>query len=522
MRCRRSRIQSKERKPLKQAQNSKDDVEHVVRSERITAEHVQNATPRLSAICLLFFDGLYQEAESSQQPSIARTLFNAYRESVHYVDHGRVPGFAFKNNIPYMEMKLDGPQRMGSEVQIQFYQEAGIKTVVFMGCTIGEIELGMSSEAQVNLEMEMKNWFPVDFSRQTAPRELQAAQTTNQNTSSSSSLRSLSIGNVEYSPSIFNIPNEALLPETLIIKSVPLSAAPIISINSPHDQAKHALSQIRNVQFPTIENEDSIMTKAILDVLTSPASTSSSQMSTAQNSPTAFRSYHAAFGPRVATRNQKHNMFKRAVLFFRNLNMRRRRELHIRENRPNTAMQLHHVISERRRRQKLNESFQVLRSFLPPGSKKDKASVLSNTTEYLSSLKSQLKEVRKRNQTLETQLSTNRIEVGLISSSRIDQRVNVEISQVLSASTSESRLLDLRVNLRSGECSLLDLVFRVLGFLKQQRNISLLSVQSNTRMQVESNVPVHGLVLRLKIEGDEFDESGFQEAVRRVVDDLPH
>jgi hypothetical protein len=34
-----------------------------------------------------------------------------------------------------------------------------------------------------------------------------------------------------------------------------------------------------------------------------------------------------------------------------------------------TSSQLHHMISERRRRERLNESFETLRALLPPGSK---------------------------------------------------------------------------------------------------------------------------------------------------------
>ncbi|KAK4396904.1 putative transcription factor [Sesamum angolense] len=145
------------------------------------------------------------------------------------------------------------------------------------------------------------------------------------------------------------------------------------------------------------------------------------------------------------------------------------------------------MISERRRREKLNESFQILRSLLPPGSKKDKASVLSSTTEYLSSLKSQVEELSKRNQMLESQLASK-------------DRSKLAIKNKWRALLHQWK-------------------GRVLEFLKQQRNVSLLSVESNTRM-LES-IPVHRIMLRLKIEGDEFDESAFQEAVRRVVDDLP-
>ncbi|KAL0410479.1 UNVERIFIED_CONTAM: putative transcription factor [Sesamum latifolium] len=493
-------------------------------------------------------DGVYREVSdqpSSSAGSLARRLFGLYRESVIFIDSGRIPGFAFKNHLSYMELKLHDLQRMASsEVQLHFYQEAGIKTVVFMGCAMGEIELGMSNDPQVDLKIEMKNLFPDDFSRPAMSTEQPPPNDPNQPpSSSSSSLRSLSVDSTEYSPLLFNIPTSSFIQEpskealnigqTVLaetLRSLPMSA-PLITPSPDHHQAAiQALSQIRNVQFPSIESEDSAMTKAILAVLSSPSSTSSSchqqiapNLPPISRSPTAFRAYpSAALTPVAARSSRKHSMFKRAVVFFRNLNLRRRQELQIQGNRPTTT-QLHHMISERRRREKLNESFQILRSLLPPGSKKDKASVLSSTTEYLSSLKSQVEELSKRNQMLESQLSVQRsVEAGnqdqVGGSSSSAERVNVEMNQV-SSSASEARFLDLRVTVR-GESSMLDLVIRVLEFLKQQRNVSLLSVESNTRM-LES-IPVHGIMLRLKIEGDEFDESAFQEAVRRVVDDLPH
>ncbi|KAK4432892.1 putative transcription factor [Sesamum alatum] len=482
----------------------------------------------LPSNCLLFLDGIYQEESSRQHAgpssgSLARRLFNAYSESVNYVDdQGRVPGFAFKNNLPYMEVKLHGLQRrLSNEMQMQFYQEAGIKIVVFMGCASGEIELGISSEPQADLEMEIKSWFPVDFSRQKAPTELPQPTSQDRPSTSSSSLRSLSVDSSEYSL-LFNVQTSSFITET------PQEAGPALISTSPHQQAENALSQIRNIQFPTIERENAAMTKAILAVLSSPSTSSSSHTNlppvspAGSHEPAAFRRYRSGLAPIAAT-SHKHSMFKRSILFFRNLNMRRRQELQIQGNRP-TSTQLQHMISERRRREKLNESFQVLRSLLPPGSKKDKASVLSSTTEYISSLKSQVEELSKRNQVLQSELSTTGRkeggeEVGGLCSS--SERASVEIAHVSSASTSEeARFLELRVRLRSGECSLLDLVIRVLEFLNQQSNVRLLSVQSNTRL-LES-APVHGLVLRLRVEGDEFEECGFQEAVRRVVDDLPH
>nr|BCK60964.1 basic helix-loop-helix transcription factor 2 [Scoparia dulcis] len=397
--------------------------------------------------------------------------------------------------------------------------------------------------------MEMRNWFPLDFSRQ-AGDQLMPIQPSDQNqppSSSSSSLRSLSVDSPEYSPLLFNIPTtstsfipepakesiieEAFLQETLIRSSstVPMSTT---TTTTPHQEAIHSLSQIRAGQLPTIESEDAAMTKAILAVLSSPATTSSSVSHqnfppiSHSNKPTAFRSYRAALAPIPQASSRKHNMFRRALGFLRNLNLRRRQELQIQGNRP-TSTQLHHMISERRRREKLNESFQILRSLLPPGSKKDKASVLSSTTEYLSSLKSQVAELQKKNEMLEAELfASQRKEnegVGGSSSAAAahdHQRLSVEIENNVAASTSNGRFLDLRVRVR-GECSTLDMVIQILEFLKRQRNVSLLSVESNTRM-IDSSTQEHSILLRLKVEGDEFDEAGFQEAVRRVVDDLAH
>ncbi|KAL0419913.1 UNVERIFIED_CONTAM: Transcription factor [Sesamum radiatum] len=56
-----------------------------------------------------------------------------------------------------------------------------------------------------------------------------------------------------------------------------------------------------------------------------------------------------------------------------------------------------HVLAERRRREKLNERFIVLRSLVPFVTKMDKASILGDTIEYV-------KELRKRIQELETRL----------------------------------------------------------------------------------------------------------------------
>lgn len=128
--------------------------------------------------------------------------------------------------------------------------------------------------------------------------------------------------------------------------------------------------------------------------------------------------------------------------------------------------------------------------------------MLSNTTEYMSSLKAQVAELTKRNVILESQLgSVQKSESGAeeAGSSSFGERVSVEIAQVSSSSSSssESRFLDLRVTVR-GESSLLDLVGRLIEFLRGESGVSLSSMESNTRML--GSVAVHAVFMRLRIE----------------------
>ncbi|KAK1662694.1 hypothetical protein QYE76_050853 [Lolium multiflorum] len=67
--------------------------------------------------------------------------------------------------------------------------------------------------------------------------------------------------------------------------------------------------------------------------------------------------------------------------------------------------QLQHMISERKRREKLNDSFHALRTVLPPGSKKDKTSILIITREYINSLKSKVSDLEEKNHALQALLA---------------------------------------------------------------------------------------------------------------------
>ncbi|KAH7851854.1 hypothetical protein Vadar_017355 [Vaccinium darrowii] len=450
--------------------------------------------------CLVSMDALYVEEDkqpTSSSGSRARRLFDEYRQAVFFLGNDRVPGLAFNNGVPFMELKgLDLLSLAAVEPQLQFYQEASIKTAIFMGCNTGEIELGISNDTQ------MRNWFPDDFARQIAP-PMELPHPTDQPpaSSSSSSLRSLSMGSPEGSPFFFGIPSTSSLLEPPVEAPIEQALRPISnSLLSP-------FIQIPPFQFPTLETREATTTEA----------------GTSQK-PSAFERFRSALRrstTTVAAGARKPNIQKRAIAFFRGLSLMRIQG-QAQGTRPMSSTQLHHMISERKRREKLNESFQALRSLLPPGTKKDKASVLASTTDYLASLKAQVEELTKRSQVLEekVQLLSTKKEANrqqeAVSSLSPNERLDVRITHE-AASTSEAQVIGVQVVLR-GECNVMDLVTRILEFLRQAENASLMSVEADSQV-VDSN-PMNIVRLRLRIEGGEWDESAFQEAVRRVVADM--
>ncbi|TYI71760.1 hypothetical protein E1A91_D07G012600v1 [Gossypium mustelinum] len=462
------------------------------------------------ANCLIGLDGCCNE-ENSQ----ALGLFLEYKQLILRLenDNGLVPGFAFKNNQPYIELReLELQNRAFHETQRQFY-----RTAAFMACRSGEIELGSSSVVQLNMEMEMRSFFSED----------QLPESTDQNrpSSSSSSLRSLSTSSPD-SSLIFTVPTtHEPAPSSLQQATITPS-----SINDPR-RAMQAFSQTgSNIPLPTLESENAAMTRAILAVLTSPSSSSSSSstpfyrnQSLPYNNPkaSAFKRYATGLGAGPATTPARASlraqaMMKRAILFYRKFNLARREQL-LRSRPGPTSNQLHHMMSERKRREKLNESFVALRSLLPSGTKRDKASVLTTAREYLVSLKAQIMELNRQKQLLEAPILPSKEGAAAIEvNDPSNERVNVRVIPV-PESTSEERLADLRVTVR-GERPIVDILIHLLEFLKLDRNVSLMSIEANTGVSEFGSVNL--VSLRLRIQGDGWDESTFQEAVRRLITHL--
>ncbi|KAL5982559.1 hypothetical protein ACLOJK_016632 [Asimina triloba] len=69
-----------------------------------------------------------------------------------------------------------------------------------------------------------------------------------------------------------------------------------------------------------------------------------------------------------------------------------------------------HVLAERRRREKLNERFIILRSLVPFVTKMDKASILGDTIEYVKQLRKRIQDLESRNQQTESDQSSKGME----------------------------------------------------------------------------------------------------------------
>lgn len=277
----------------------------------------------------------------------------------------------------------------------------------------------------------MRSWMlPEAFSRsqlsshtaELVPSSSNRANIEQQNplSSSSSSLRSLStMDSPEYSSLLFNTiqtststPTTSLnIPADQVFTTANFTSLlqPILSpttnifsststSTSPHQQSMQAFSRIRgNIQLPSPEIEDAEITRAILAVLTSPspsASITSHQLvpPALNNDPAPSSSHHhgllnpkpsgafknyspSPLAPRTQTKGasnlvvRKQTMVKRSISFLRSLNLLRIRDQGMQTATRPTTSQLHHMISERKRREKLNESFHSLKSLLPPGTK---------------------------------------------------------------------------------------------------------------------------------------------------------
>ncbi|XP_010536863.1 PREDICTED: putative transcription factor bHLH041 [Tarenaya hassleriana] len=260
------------------------------------------------------------------------------------------------------------------------------------------------------------------------------------------------------------------------------------------------------------QREEEAMTRAILAVLTAPSNVLSTSTSSSPKKviprASAFKRYSTGVSVSGASRLRKQiNMTKRAIAFYRGLDVIRRERLDMGGS--PTATQLHHMITERKRREKLNESFQALRLLLPPTTKKDKASLLEGAREQITRLQSEVSRLKERNRELGAEFVGEREMESLGKG----QRLTVGIKR-------REKTAGLRVVVRGENVSVDDLIIRLIEFLKRVSNVSLVSIEARTLTQEGGDSsPLLLLSLGLMIEG-EWDESALQEAVRRVIADV--
>ncbi|KAI9123361.1 hypothetical protein K1719_006250 [Acacia pycnantha] len=132
------------------------------------------------------------------------------------------------------------------------------------------------------------------------------------------------------------------------------------------------------------ENEHEAIVRAILHVISSPSSSSSNSSTFHQQNlpniihPEAGTSAFTRYRPNSEmsskfpnlSKNQQQSLLKRSFELLRGVHYVRNLRQRYQAISPPTRAHLLHVISERRRREKLNKNFQALRSLLPPGTKR--------------------------------------------------------------------------------------------------------------------------------------------------------
>lgn len=181
--------------------------------------------------------------------------------------------------------------------------------------------------------------------------------------------------------------------------------------------------------------------------------------------------------------------------------------------------QLQHMISERKRREKLNDSFHALRTVLPPGSKKDKTSMLIIAREYVTSLKSKVCELEEKNQALQALLAQRPTSSAGAEEDKAESVEKVEI-QITTAAEGDQRgeVCTVKIAARPARGNTTDVVLRTLQCLKNRigEDVSLLSMSTDQAGDGPHRASLTLLHLK-SASGAKWEEEAVREAVTKAV-----
>ncbi|KAM0835685.1 hypothetical protein ACQ4PT_062790 [Festuca glaucescens] len=302
-------------------------------------------------------------------------------------------------------------------------------------------------------------------------------------------------------------------------RSTSLSCSPEISSTAAHVLAAPSTA----LQFPEVS---SFLCDDFPDT---PESMAPGEMST---SASAFRRYERHLGPRRRLTKPAcgQRIFKTAMSVLgkmhtamRYRHQQQQEQYHYQQQQQQASAaeasgnQLQHMISERKRREKLNDSFHALRTVLPPGSKKDKTSMLIIAREYVNSLKSKVCELEEKNQALQALLARHPTSGAGAEEDKAESAEKVEIQITAAGDGQSGEVCTVKIAARPARGNTTDVVLRTLQCLKNQigEDVSLLSMSTD---QAGDGPHPASLTLHLKsASGAKWEEETVREAVTKAV-----
>ncbi|KAM0921079.1 hypothetical protein ACQ4PT_007000 [Festuca glaucescens] len=311
--------------------------------------------------------------------------------------------------------------------------------------------------------------------------------------------------------------------------SASLSCSPETSSTAPH-----VLAAPTGLQFPEVSSfmEPGVVLpyddQYVASFHDAPAAMAPSGMSTRAS---AFRRYEQHLSPRRRLRKPAcgQRMFKTAMSALEKMHTAMRysqqqqnqqyyyqqQQQQMSPAAESSGNQLQHMISERKRREKLNDSFQALRTVLPPGSKKDKTSILIIAREYLNSLKSKVSDLEEKNQALQAHLAQRATRDASAEQAKAEAGEQVEIHITTAEGDQSGEICTVKIAMRPARRNTTDTVLTTLRCLKDQmgEDVSLVSMTTDGPHRPS-------LTLHLKsASGAKWEEKTVREAVTKAVAD---